>query len=117
MTDLLQRLHAAPSGSRELDLAVFEALGWKWRPNPIRGFLLLPDGSLAPDIAPTRSVDDALSLVPEGWWRKLVQHNDGHGYASIGPTAETAKFRCEHAATPALALCIAILLSREVQDG
>ena len=72
MTDLLSRLQQASEGSRELSDEMLLACGWKigegsWFIDP-SGSKFLPDDR--PD--PTRSLDDAVALVPEGWNRKVI---------------------------------------------
>lgn len=78
MTDLIQRLADGP-GSRELSDEVLLACGWerqkhgpmyfRWHSPNGRGFEGT-DIQYRPD--PTRSVDDALALVPEGWTRGVL---------------------------------------------
>lgn len=126
---LISRLESAETGSRELSDEVLLALGFKidaagwWlRPNDLDEFLR---SDQRPD--PTRSFDDAVGLVPEGWAIDNAQIWPGE------PTrlrlVETVWKRCEgqegwwrdshcgswtaQAATFPLALSAALLRARE----
>lgn len=109
LSDLIARLEAATEGSRELSDEVLVAL-WVTRDD---GWVK-PNGDVCewgdePNC--TESLDDALGLVPEGWgW--MVEGRHGKGQATVYLTGD------EHwpllaAATPALALCAAILRAKE----
>jgi len=92
MTDLATRLEQAPEGSRELSDEVLRAMGftqpipempgvWHWPEsmwakvdNDMVSGTFGPRRSNRPD--PTRSVDDALSLVPEGWGLEQICFTD-----------------------------------------
>jgi len=113
MNDLIARLEAAPEGSRELDAEIAVAVWPKladYAPDTKRG----PGHWISPKDGPvyaenyTTSIDDALTLVPEGRRFKVGRDDDGTGYASVGGP------RIVMSATPALALCIACLRTREV---
>jgi hypothetical protein len=136
MLDLISRLESAAEGSRELSDDVLLACGWEktfdgvacdyWAPPHTAGRVYSDNRP-----SPTESVDDALELVPEGWtWC-------GSGYDEDGGYSDTTDFRKPYmciagpmeerggdfyeppephrethearAATPALALCAAIL--------
>lgn len=128
MTDaLLLSLESAPSGSRELSDRMLLACGWHWAArmgwrNPEGGMVLRDEDR--PD--PTRSVDDALKLLPAGHsWHCYahpvvdVTEPEPRAYADVyqlAPMAENATDRKllngphdSEAATAALALCQSIL--------
>lgn len=101
MSDLITRLEQAAEGSRELDMAIWDATGgWSVNNPP----------------AYTTSLDDALALAERlrPCWSWSVGQNVHHKYwlayalvlddyrSSFQPTNGMAK-------TPALALCLAIL--------
>jgi hypothetical protein len=91
MKDLIAKLEAAAEGSIELDQAIGAAL------------------DLWPIDAYTRSLDDALTLVPEGWaWKTWAVNVEGEMECGAAVNFE----RKAHAPTPALALCIAALRAR-----
>jgi len=118
MTDLLQRLHAAPSGSRALSDEVLLALGWTFEPDkdgdPAKDWMRL-DGMRCP-FAPnvTESVDDCLSLVPEGWrWSATTIH--GHGYVELTPK-EGQRVDGYGNGVP-LAFCEALIKTHEAKEN
>ena len=98
---LIERLEAAPEGSRELD---------RWVQ---RGLVRVADVRFSCP-AYTTSTDAALSMVPEGWswhihwiaWNAALKAN-----ASIGNLGGDRAFQ-SIAPTPALAICIAALKAR-----
>lgn len=131
--ELIHALEAATGPSRELDAEI--AALTRVLPGFPRHEYVAPatmeareDGSVdcyvaAPGRVPQRvervrapiftaSIDAALSLVPEGRWAKTVRGEDGCGYAAISTDSSAIKFRCDRAATPAIALCIAALRAR-----
>ena len=109
MTSLATRLEAASEGSRELSDEMLLVLGfteWRLRHKP----------------DPTRSIDDGLTMVPEGWgWDLGCNLDPGQMYSSIirGPF-DTARPEGQSAVgfsnSPALALCIALLAAKEQAD-
>ncbi len=108
---LIAELEQAQEGSWQLSDEVLLALGWKigkprraWAPN--RDFYF---GNQIPD--PTRNLQDAVDLVPEGHPWTL----DSIGIVEMGTT--TGKPVEGIAATRAIAMCIAILRTMEVRDG
>jgi hypothetical protein len=118
MTSLLTRLREATIGSAELDLAIAEAIG-KWA-SPLtdddRAYLLRTDDDGVTEFHRcydrsrwTSSLDDAVMLVPahEPW------------AAGESPKASWAWIGCDRmvrkAATPALAVCIAVLVARGIE--
>jgi hypothetical protein len=103
MTDLTKRLEEAEAGSLELDVTIWGATGG-W--------------SVAHPPAFTTSLDAALALaervLPEGWTAEIKTGARPFHRAIIHPKyqMENKQDRCPMGlskATPALALCIAIL--------
>lgn len=101
MDDLIAKLEAAESGSRELDVAIWDALGG-WSVNNPPSY--------------TTSLDAALALaerVLPGWFLSL-DTSGVHARLWIGERPSFAGL----AATAPLALCIAILkATREKSNG
>lgn len=126
MQDLIKRIEAAEGPDRESDAEIALAKGWVRRDNSDDWFYppsspVLHHKSELPNF--TSSIDEAMTLVPEGWRVQLSDWDDDH-LRSIGPwqailTAPGARQlvsewspRCDHASTPALALCAAALRAR-----
>ncbi len=128
---LLQRLHAAPSGSRALSDEVLLALGWTHTDKGQETWWSAPeprlyDGAMCRPIYedearphPSFSVDDALSLVPEGWvwtleedsaWLRCLADND-EGVAEYQGGLNGRGGKCT-----ALALCIALIQAHEAKE-
>ncbi len=127
MTDLLSQLEAATEGSRKLSDEMLLAHGW--RPYEVGRFMGPiyywhgPNGESVseerrPD--PSRNLQDAVSLVPEGsgWSVEVDIHEasariavpfEDHGQRFI---SSDQTFRSD-AKTPSLALCIAIIKAHE----
>ena len=102
---LIARLEEAPHGTRELSDEVLVACDCSQDKG--RGFF--PD--------PTRNLQDGVDLVPEGWLWRLDGTNPTYPEADLwGPNWRTEReqeyISCG-AATPALALVIAILKAME----
>ena len=125
---LIKRLEEAREGSMGLSREVARAVGWVNRGNSRNGEWFHPDDTAEgkpvldslhgtdvhrepPDF--TRSVDAALSLVPEGEGWNLIRFDggDGRSQAHIGDEIGDGN-------TPAAALCIACLRCRlaELKD-
>jgi len=108
LTALIERLESATEGSRELDADVARVCGIEWSHDE--------NGNYGPyDIMPmrvffTRSIDAAVSLVPEGWGWCSDSLDPGEHYAQAGPFLGEGH-------TPALALTIAALRARSEDDG
>ena len=114
MTDLIPKLEAAPEGSRELSDEVLLAFGWTH------------DGEYWLDanntnrckfdaaLDPTRSIDDIVALVPEGWFGEIRFGKIAWAWLRLG---EGDLIRAYDIATPALALCIACLEAQEHSDA
>lgn len=136
LDDLISRLEKATEGSRELNNLIAPIAGWhrvepRYAGNKHGAWIApqdwigtMSDGSPildgmhgttlyreAPDF--TRSLDAAMSLVPEG--RSVIVSDGiwsgGRAYAIVHPPQDTTKATC-HATTMPLALCIAALKAR-----
>lgn len=118
---LISRVEAAMGPDRELDEAIFSALGWSPVPNPTNAMGLLGrwqrEGAMTGhEGAPryTAYLDAALRLLPDGHFWALTMRGENRGGFS-------ACCQCDgpltwiDAATPALALCAAALRSRAQQ--
>jgi hypothetical protein len=109
-TELIARLEAATKGSEELDekiaLMLYPEIVCSERENSWR-----LHGIHVRIEAYSRSVDTALSLVPEGWHVKLERFSDGW-YATLWAISGRP-ITCKGEQKPAaLALCIAALRAR-----
>lgn len=110
MTDLPTRIEAAEEGSFDLDKEILRALGYTWR--GMAYWYRDDTHTWKGSVALTRSIDAALSLVPEGYHWSLTEHADGAG-CMVHHELEQPDFNGEvTAATPALALCAAALRAR-----
>lgn len=123
---LIAALEAATEGSRELDAEVAVACGWRsklgddgrsyWKRDDYDSWLAISDGG--PDFYPTTSIDDALTLVPEGCIWKVFSDYPGDAYFAdlekwVPGHEGTEHWRTDGAcSSPALALCIAALKAR-----
>ena len=134
----MTNLETATVGTRELDDEVLLACGWRtltseeMRAQDIdvyyQDFWIRPEdeatGKISKPLSPSRSVDDALMLVPEGYgWSVKVggrNENEVGGITYEGrvwlfwnegdnPLSKGSGSVHAFAATPALALCAAIL--------
>ncbi len=110
---LIAALKSAPAGSRELDIAIHKSLGWVAAPvgwwnedGTTYGYREVPQYS--------RSLDAALTLVPEGWFTDVAcEDHNGRGW-SWGLTARHGGcIGSEWRPTAALALTIAALKARQ----
>jgi len=136
---LAERCEAAIGPDRELDALIYFSTTAKWSgripswpPTSIEdrgaldtGYMVIQgSGYFYGDIVPAycASLDAAMTLVPEGWHLQLSDWSEpalcelGPWMAILSPPGirtgmETIIFRtrCQHAATPALALCAASL--------
>lgn len=117
MNDLIEALKAATEGSGPLDAEVLRAFGWTLRKTTIGTRHIPkwcdPNGTLyqhAP--APTRRIDDALLLVPDGL-NIYVFRDCGSWFARTERFAQgewvtvSSSGCCDE--SPALAVCIAAL--------
>lgn len=133
MTDLLQRLRLAESGSRELDAAILCAVlpeTYKAMPGDTKCVQKVSsDGSRSflhefssswTYPSPTASIDAALALVeevlPGKGWSLQTAGDFGHG-ATIDADIGDDPF-VQHK-SPAIAICLALLsaLNKEQSDG
>lgn len=122
MKELIANLAAATEGSRELSLQVLLGCGWKledghyWAPRPNLGFDAIQELHLLPN--PTTSIDDALTLVPEGWslaglWEAVNPKDRPWWGVDLRHDDPYEARRTLGAKTPALALCLAAVKARE----
>ena len=122
MTDLLARLESAGEGSPELDGMIWCAINGK---KYIRGFEAIPGCNQVRYIGSsdtiecvadvphyTTNLQDALGLVPEGWFGE-VRFGKITNWAWVRRDNETPRIESNNVATPAIALCIASLRARE----
>jgi len=136
---LAARVEAAQGADRELDEAVARATGWDtecgelwWTPAQVaeRRRLKVSRWRHQPVSLPayTASLDAAASLVPSGWrvsqvgeWDHDTLRTRGPWFAILIPAGKSDDFswvtkaRCNHAATPALALTAAALRARAME--
>lgn len=123
--NLIEKLRAATEGSRELDAEIARALGWK----PVKVHPLIDDDAYwqkpdQPDVnwpLPdfTRSIDTALTLVPDdhnfvlrtSWWPDLGMR----WHVSIATKYHRDEIRSDDRPTAPLAICIAALVAREAK--
>ena len=120
---LIAALERAEEGSRELSDEVLLALGWGTRLEFTREVWVAPSGDSSKHRSdPTRNLQGAVDLVPEGmdWWevgkvRDKPFMGRGTHRAAIGKWGEPEHY--QHAMSPALALCVAILRAVEAKDG
>jgi hypothetical protein len=108
MKDLIERLEKATEGSRELDLAVAQAVDgpWHYTGEPPRRIFCA---------AYTTSLDAALTLVPEGYSKDMAECPENGAVVRVyfGPIREnSAGEPTGRANTLPLALCIAALKAR-----
>lgn len=124
MTDILSQLERATEGSREISDGVLLVCGWKHRQSDFSEVWEAPDGKRydyedspglkvrpfpdRPD--PSRNLQDAVSLVPEGREWSVTYLWEGRCGATCG--RYHADFKGE---TPALALCIAIIKASKAE--
>ncbi len=127
---LVAKLVSAKEGSRELDGEIAKLFGWKPQGKGFRHWIAPKDCPWPKSMAGvpfyTTSLDAAVDLVPEGWSSGRISwpgRDSGylkanaradllHDSSSGGGPRETG-----FAATPALALVIAILKAVEAKDG
>ena len=116
-TNLITALQAGP-GSRELSDQVLAYLDYEFHVGTggnIGADCWMP-GYHPRGFSPTQSIDDALTLVPEGLTLKITVRPADPGYAHIEGwyPLKPIDFKC-YATTPALAICIAILRAKEAE--
>lgn len=117
--EIIERLQAAPEGSRELDADINLALATDpTKPHTGPGYYY--DDAAQPGTGHrmqpyTTSLDAALTLVPEGWefYVDSGTHNPSAGcHACVYNPKEIMHGGAVDLATPALAICIAALTAR-----
>ena len=116
--DLIARLEAATEGSRELDCAIEIAVGrcdptgellddeWYWNEWRPFGSTEVVEPLCQPMPYYTTSLDAALTLVPEGWWRQVFETRNGKWDARLIRQADSECITSMHAASGPLAVCI-----------
>jgi hypothetical protein len=117
LSELFAKLEEAEEGSRELSNTIAEAVGWER--NDARSFVWKSTDGLAHHTAPdfSRSLDAALTLIPEGWhFRNVCQTGEGqwgcHVTDSIRFGVEKGGWYSAPGKTGPIALCIAALKAR-----
>ena len=115
MTKLADKIEALEGPSREVDAEIAIAVGRTlqvWR----EGGHSMP-GYWADDPPPTytASLDAAMTLVPEGFYKSFaaIRFGDGLPFAEVVERKPPERIFSAYAATPALALCAAALRARE----
>lgn len=101
MTDLISRLQVAPAGSRELSDEVLLGMGWETKEAWGRSYWVPPEGlARRPNDRPnpTRSLDDALALLPSTACNHQLFSFGGEREWGFG-FADTAQLMGERAAT------------------
>jgi hypothetical protein len=132
LPELIAALEAATGPSRQLDAEIARAVyapDGRVKQSPFNGEWCVyhPTQDRTLDrvrvLQFTASIDAALTLVPEGWvWAVHGPDSGNLAYACLcdrdviqppEPWLETYPTQESHAATPAIALCIAALRARE----
>ncbi len=119
---LISRLVEAKEGTRELSDEVLKVFGWNTIEAGPRGPAttkwLRPDNTgfveNRPD--PTRNLQDAVALVPEGW-NITIEIASFQNAAWLNKAGESVKSDYGTNRAPALSLCIAILKAMETEGG
>lgn len=127
--DLISRLETAAEGSRELSDEVLLALGWSDNDDEIEGYWIPPEGGRWGDRGerpdPTRSIDDALGLMLDGWWvhhiheaRDIETWRANYRFnAKICPPKNlTSPAFPSNGSTIPLAVCAALLRAKEAES-
>jgi hypothetical protein len=114
LTALIARLEAATEGDETLDHDVARAVGWREQIDKVDGarYWTNPSGIWSFPPRFTRSVDAAMSLVPEGWGIEDAFKSAGDGSCSWNLYGEDRFERAHHNSSFSLALVIAALKSR-----
>jgi hypothetical protein len=119
MNDLIARLEKATAPTHDLDAEIYR-LWRKTTPPPPNGGMWTPDSEYAPNY--TGSIDDALTLVPEGYLLNLTQSRVGTWDALIHNPANADQHISfdfpygERPKSAATAICIAALKARSVSS-
>ena len=130
MTELIERLEAACEGSRELDAAMFRAIGaplpdkfanlnleLTWGPD---GSAYMPVGEMQVRYDPpayTLSIDAIVAIIERklpGWHIQVERHPDFCD-ATLWPSPD-APYWLTHAATMPMALCASFLRALQAQQ-
>ena len=115
LNDIIRRLEEASEGSRELSDVVLMAVGWRHSLGP-NVLWFAPDGKPWKKArpCPTTSLDEALTLVPEGHVGRIGFGGPGFVFAFAATPRDWGAGRVStvRAASPAISLCIAALKAR-----
>lgn len=114
ITSLIEKLEGAEVGSVELDALIYSHLNCTLIPRraDYRPRRRWPNGSVTHQRKVTTSLDAALALaerVLPGWGFYLRRDSDGSGCGLVPPGLTSVTPGHMQAATPALALCAALL--------
>jgi len=128
MSDLIKRIAAAPSGSRDLNADIYAALGYEVlrTPRKPRGLAWCYRGTGPLGVAGrwrgqldlTTSTNAAMRLIPEGWPEVAIVSDNSCWRVDLGkPTTDgcyydEADMAMSYGATPELAICGAALKAR-----
>ena len=119
LIELAERAEKASGPDRELDKAIWAALG-NCNHDRTGGYICLDCGkdTYGEKSAPvfTASLDAAMTLVPEGWCFEVTCWKDGNGTACVSQYNPGDQDHTGHAATPAIALVAAALRARAQQE-
>lgn len=108
---LADRVEAATGPDNDLDCRVAAATGYTLP--EVERYLLPGQFLVAPNY--TASLDAALTLVPDGWNRRLAEDDDHTWYAELRLgfcTSYSASVGCIRASSPAIAMTAAALRAR-----
>ena len=115
---LLAKLEAATGPSRELDAKIALAVGWRERNGMFGREWISPAGRMAELPPYTRSLDAAMTLVPEGCYWHVAAGKTRDSEPLYGAMIQEAAFdgaelgAAENDVGPALALVIASIRAR-----
>lgn len=121
---LITKLESAQEGSRALSKGVFRLLGYRMMADG-KGWMASNGLRISQKADPTRNLQDAVDLVPEGWLVSISQDINERWHCSlINRCADEddldniyEEVRALHVPTAPLGICIAILKTMEAADG
>jgi hypothetical protein len=110
---LAERVEAATGPDRELNIAMLPLVGIRFvdEGHPIGQVCYDSNGHGVPMPNFTASLDAAMTLVPEGWWKDLFDADDGDCLAAFWHEETDTEINVRGKTWP-LALCAASLRSR-----